>query len=307
MLSDPVYFFLVKDHDSGNPKADLEKITGYLKTVDGVKADIKNKGEVEISYDESPIKAFVKTGATSRQLMLTCERQDNVAVNLLRSVVPSTGYRIYNPIFKCFMVNELNLMDLTTIPLAPFLKEIFKKNGLEPLFQYRSSMVFYARNLKNNTIHLVNNHLVSFFLENNKNLRKLKEMSVEVAPDIATFVALFDRGLIPTSFYRTYLYPKAKIVNLNGFDFEKLNQDIFFTPIFFKLDKEKQAFKQVGSNERKDFLKKGASATAHIKKAIKSLRISGDYISSKIAPGIDYEMSKKDKIIPRMTFIIFMT
>ena len=295
MLSDPVHFLLVKDHSFQNPMADLEKIVAYLSTVGGVRADMNIDNQVEISYDGSPIKAFVKVDPTSLQLLLTCERQDNVAVNLLRLACPGIGYRIYNPVLKCFMVNELTLMDLTTIPLAPFLKQIFKKNSLEPLFQYRSAMIFYARSLKDNTIHLVNNHLLAYFLEK-KQLKKLKEISVEVAPDIATFVALFDRGLIPTNFYKTYLHPKFKIVNLNGFDFEKLNQDIFFTPIFFKLDKIRQTFKQISPNMRKDFLKKGSSVTAHIK---------GDFLVAKVANDIDFEIDKKGKMIPRMTFSIF--
>lgn len=314
MFKDPVHFHLTTDSNLDNPSINVTKLLTYLNTVDGVRAGSDNNGAITIRYEGSPIQALLRTNINkgtndaviSNEFLLTCERADNIAINLLRNAVASIGYRIFNPTLSCFLVNELNLVDLTTIPLAPRLLKILKVNNLEPVFQYRGSLVFYAKSLIDNSIHLVNNHLLLYFLDAKHDIKKTQEISIKVATNIAIFVALFDRGVIPTSFYKVYLYPNPKIVNLNGFDFEKLNENIFFTPIFFKLDKKMQLFKQINSNSVKDFLEKGTNVVKHIEKTIKKFKLSDDFIVAKIASNIDFE-NKDGKLYPRMTFSIFMT
>ncbi|MFC1627279.1 hypothetical protein ACFL18_01830 [Patescibacteria group bacterium] len=314
-FTDPVQFYLLANQKPTNPEAGLNRIITHLNTVSGVSTLVGKNNNISIFYGHPLVTSLLETNLkknksdliTSQEFLLTCERHDNVAVNLLRSVISSIDYRLYNPTLKCYMVNELNLMDLTTIKLDKFLKKIFKLNGLKPLFQYRNNMIFYAKKTKDNTIHLVNNHLINYFMQNKASLKKSKHISVKVAPDIATFIALFDRGLIPTSFYQSYLTSKTKIVNLTGFNFKKLDQDIYLTPLYFKLDKKKQSFKQIMHNEEKYLLTKGKSVIRHINKLLKKTSLSSDYLAIKVGANIDYQLEKTGKLIPRFSFIIYST
>jgi hypothetical protein len=309
-----VRFYLIGNRGLSNPKEDLDKIVAYFRTAGSVTADYDKDGDVTISYEGTSVKSFLVTEnkskksdiKLSRQLMLVCNKGDNASVNLLRNVVTSIGYRVYNPTLECFLVNELNLMDLTTINVDLLLTKVFENHGLEPLFRYRGSSIYYARNKKDKTVYLVNSHLLVYFLENKDWLHKVENIGVKVAPDLATFIALFDRGLIPTSFYRTHFSDDLTMLNQSGFDLNKLTEPIYFTPIFFKLDKPMQVFKSIKPNMKKDLLKKGSKVTDHIRKTLTQMGLPKKYLVAKVAHDIAFEPDSKGKLIPRLTFSIFM-
>lgn len=63
-------------------------------------------------------------------------------------------------------------------------------------------------------------------------------MSVVVAPNIATFIALFDRGLISLT------NPDSKIINSSKFDLQNLPKNTKLNIINFVFDEVNQNFVQ---------------------------------------------------------------
>src|SRR3989344_5299904 len=252
-FNEPVYFYLVRDAKFGNLEADFKKITDYLLTFEGeVGLNREKDGSVIISYSETDLKAKLFTNysantsdiVVSQQITLTCEKEDNLSVNLIKNVTKNIGYRIFNPQTTSYLVINPNLLDLTTAQVNPKILDAIKRHKLTPLFQFQNALVFYAID-KNKKIHLINRHMLEYLIENSLNKIVYKEFSVVVAEDIGRFVALFDRGLIPISFYE-YINRPDKILNQSGFNLDKLNLETIFDLIYFQLDLQKQSFIQMG-------------------------------------------------------------
>lgn len=75
------------------------------------------------------------------------------------------------------------------------------------------------------------------------------ELSVVVSPDIPTFIALFDRGLISLVFPK-YQNGDTKVINLSGFDISKLPKGTTTQVTNFRLDREKQQFIQESTTDK---------------------------------------------------------
>lgn len=298
MFKHPVYYHLTNDQNSANAKIDFKKITDYLLTFVG-DVGIKNQkdGSVVVTYSETPLTAVLKTsGKLNRQITLTCEKEDNVSVGLIKNITKSINYRIFNPQTLSYLVNDPGILDLTTANVDEKILKTIKKYGLSPLFQYRDSLVFYAKD-KSGKIHLINRHLLEFLSSDaskNSKGKYTNEFSVVVAKNISRFVALFDRGLIPISFYKTTDLD-AEVSNLSGFDIDKLQRAVIVEKINFLLDSEKQSFTQ-NSSELIE-IKKG-------KPLIKSLNIK-NCLAVKIAQDVSYDLAGKD-LIPKLKVLVFL-
>ena len=141
----PIKYSLVKDQGKlGNLEADFNKINDYLLTFVGDIGVVKeNPGQIEISYTEVPFKAILKTDSdlpildstASSQITLTCEKEDALSVNLIKNVVGNIGYRIFNAQTNSYLVNDPNLLDLTSAFLERGVRQVFKTYKLTPLFQ----------------------------------------------------------------------------------------------------------------------------------------------------------------------------
>jgi len=117
---------------------------------------------------------------------------------------------------------------------------------------------------------------------------------VVVAKDIGHFVSLFDRGLIPLSFYKC-LDNDVKVNNLSDFDIDKLQRNIFIEKINFFFDAERQSFSQNSSEIIE--VKKGKSL-------LKSLKVK-KYLAIKIAQDVGYDL-KDNKLIPKLKVSVFL-
>lgn len=307
-----IKFHLVRGAKIGDLAADFNKINDYLLTFVGdVSVKYEKEGLLEISYSEAPFRAFLKTdsdlttkdAAVSSQMTLTCEKQDNLSVNLIKNVSTNLGYRIFNPQIGSYLVNDPNILDLTTVKVGQEIVQIFKKYNLKPLFQYRDALIFFAKDASGK-IHLVNRHLLEYLSQKPQRRLFKKDFSVIVAPDINRFVALFDRGLVPISFYK-YRGGERKIINLSGFDIDKLSQEAVFYLIFFKLDKQNQEFKQIETSNLPQFLnlKKGQSLIKKIEAALRTHRQR--YLMLKISQDISY-LIEGATLTPKLSVSIFM-
>jgi hypothetical protein len=295
IFKNPVYYHLTNDQEKADAKSDFKKIIDYLLSFAGdISISNQKDGAAVVSYSETPMRASLKTtGKLNRQITLTCEKEDNVSVGLIKNVTRDINYRIFNTQTLSYLVNDPGILDLTTANVDVKILKIIKGHGLTPLFQYRDSLVFYAKD-KLGKIHLVNRHLLEYLIK--APLKKLYKsaFSIIVAKDIGRFVALFDRGLIPISFYKG-ADNDVKVINLSDFDIQKLQRNIFVERINFLFDQEKQSFAQ-NSSELIE-VKKGKGLT-------RSLKLK-KYLAIKIAQDIGYSL-RGNILVPKLKVSVFL-
>lgn len=235
MSNTQINYYLRPTNSNQDSLNAFNKIIEYLMTFVG---DIEVKKESDTSaiiyYLETPTVAFL---TLKKELIVTVNPEDNVTINLIKNISQNIGFRIYNSKINCYLPNDVNIYDLTTIKLEPNVKNVLNLYHLTPLFQYRDTLIFFAKAL-DNSIHLVNRHLLEYLIINKVTKKHTKEFSVKVAENISQFVALFDRGLISLT------NPSSKIINLSGFDLVKLPKNTKLHVINFIFDEENQAFLQ---------------------------------------------------------------
>ena len=279
-------FYLISRKKTDNIKADFDKILSYLAALENIKADV-----------------------ISSQITLTCEKSDEITVNLIRNAIKYTNCRIFNPLTGNFLTNDINLIDLITVKMDPNLDLFFRTISFEPLFQHRGSFVFFARNPADKSIHLVNRHFVEYFLESKNFDSRPKELTAKVADNIGSFIALFDRGLINTSFYETFFEKGIRRINLSGFDIEKLPRDILIIPIVFKLDRVNQAFDEDRSYLQPiSLLKKGDSVYKYILELLDKKMKQTKILATKVGADVNYEENYQGnrKMVPRLNVSVFL-
>ena len=297
MFKTPVHYYLRAENKSQDPSNFLEKINQYLLTFVG---DIEVKKESDttaiIYYVGTPTVAFLNLEKTE-QVTVTVNPDDNVTINLINNLSKNVGFRIYNPQTNSYLLNDVNIYDLTTIKVDPTIQNIIKQYHLTPLFQYRDSLVFFAKD-SDESIHLINRHLLEYLVSNPQKKLFKKEFSVKVSENISQFVALFDRGLIPVSFHK-YLNGNSKIVNLSGLNIEKLYTDMTIFPVYFNFDEENQSFTQNESSIHPNSI--------NIKKGDSIIKNMSDikYIAIKIAGDISYK-KVKEKLVPKVSVSVFL-
>lgn len=251
-----VMYHLTVDRMEASPKENLQKIIDYLITFTG-EIEVKKSGDdfATIFYVGTPLTASLSTNIKhdltdtriSNHITLTCDWNDGISLNLLKNVTKNIGLRIFDPQTQSYLVNDANLLTLNINDLDSPTLRIFSKYKLTPLFRLNNSFVFFAKD-KNGQIYLVNRHLMEYLKENPQTSIDQKEFAFPIAKHIGHFVALFDKGLIPLSFYGSQISKKA-VVNMSGFNLKKLRQQTIFERIDFRYEAGKQAFVQENSTE----------------------------------------------------------
>jgi len=302
----PVFFHLVKSTPPANLLQDYKSILDYLATFGDIGLLKQSDSDTTITYPDSPVVSHLSIAPPDR-IILTCEKIDNTSINLLRNVAPRHEFRVYNPVLGCFLVNEPNLLDLTTIEVEPMLRAVFSIQGLEPLFNYRNSLVYYARELASDRVHLVNRHLLEYLTHRQGKLTKVPNFSVAVAADLSHFIALFDRGLISTNFYHSWS-KTDQITNLSGFNSHRVETNLFITPVFFELDKPNQTFRQreLPQAPFKTALSQGSSFDHAIKSILAASLGTTDYLAAKIPTDITFVPDSGAELVPRLSVSIFL-
>lgn len=245
MSNTQINYYLRPTNSNQDSLSAFNKIIEYLMTFVG---DIEVKKESDTSaiiyYLGTPTTAMLALEKTG-QITVSIAPSDNVIINLIKNISQNIGFRIYNSKINCYLPNDVNIYDLTTIKLEPNVKNVLNLYQLTPLFQYRDTLIFFCLNKKMEVV-LVNRHLLEYLISDeglkiNKQslpLRGKSEFSTKVAENISQFVALFDRGLISLT------NPESKIINLSGFDLMKLPKNTKLHVINFIFDEENQAFLQ---------------------------------------------------------------
>lgn len=222
----------------------FEKIIEYLMTFVGdIEVKMENGTSAIVYYIGTPTVAKLNLEKNG-QITVTISSDDNVTINLINNRAQGLGFRVYNPQINAYLPNDVNIFDLTTIKVDPTIKNVLNQYQLTPLFQYRDTLIFFCFNKKMEVV-LVNRHFLDYLLALTKpQTLNPKEFSVVVAPNIATFIALFDRGLISLT------NPDSKIINLSSFNLQKLPANTKLNIINFSFDEENQSFIQTDTSDK---------------------------------------------------------
>lgn len=303
--SNPLYYYLVKTQPQSDLQADYQSILDYLKSFTDLKLVQDSPASASFSFPESQRTASIKISLPDK-IVISCEKGDGVTVNVLKNLIQNLNYRIYNPQTHSFLVQDPNLLDLSSTVIDPGHAQIFSLHQVLPLYQFRNSEVFYVRKPDSEIIYLANRHLVEYFLENQYRYIPENEFISPVADSLSQFIALFDRGLIPISFYETTnIYPNH-LSNLPGINPNSLLQDMFITINAFDLDSSMQTFTQstLFAN-RKDKLQKDSSLLDHITSLLPVISPK-KIIATKIHRDIGFTPTSPTQIIPHLQVSIYL-
>lgn len=241
-----ITYHLVPDNEKQDLNLILKKISDYLTSFTGdITVKFRGNKLLIISYPNASYTAECKID--DKKVVLNTFEDDSVTINLLKNVSSNSGFRIFNT-KGYFLPNDPKLMDVSSIGIKREVMDIFKEVNLIPLFQYRDSLIFFCIN-KKKEVCLINRHYLEFLLISSPQSLISNELFVEVSPDISTFIALFDRGLISLVFPK-YQDSDTKITNLSGFNIDKLDKNTSLQVTNFRLDKEKQTFVQESTTEK---------------------------------------------------------
>jgi len=309
---EPIQYYLVKTGGNTIITKDLAIITDQLGTYnnDGI-ALKREEFSLTIYYNDMATKSvlsidnapLVSDTSISGQITLTCEKNDSLSLNMLRNIVKNMGYRIFNPELGCYISNDSDLLDLTTFTTNSKITKIIADNGFKPLFNYRNSLIFFAKKAKDDSVYQINSHLLLHLAENAAAPFKEKDFYKKVAPDLGHFIALYDKGMVQGNFYSK----TGKIVNQSGFNVNRLKRSVFVRPVFFRYSPEKQSFVQISRTlDRRDSLAPGTSVRAYATSVLDQLKIQGKYTATKVTRNIGYEKNLQGKLTPRLNVVIFV-
>jgi hypothetical protein len=246
-----VTYHLIPDRSVKDLSMILSKISDYLNTFTG-DIEIKEKRNedasdesIEIIYSSTSFSASAKV--VGEKIILTTHEDDSITINLIKNISNNSNFRIFS-VKGYFLPNDPKLMDISSVGIDKRIYDIFKKENLKPVFQYRDSLIFFCLNKKEEVV-LINRHYLEYLLVPNPHTLTPSELSVVVSPNVSSFIALFDRGLISLVFPK-YQNNDTKIINLSGFDIQKLDDNSLLQVTNFKLDKDKQRFIQESTTDK---------------------------------------------------------
>lgn len=303
-VSESIIYYLRSTNSHFDPQSSFQKIIDYLLTFVGdIEVQIETKENKKASESiatvyilGTPHSSSLKLEKTG-QITVILNPNDSITISLIANIAKGISLRIYNPQTNSYLLNDPNIFDLTSFKINPKIESIISKYNLTPLYQYRDSLVFFAK-AADGSVHLINRHLLEYLLENNIEKLPKDEFNIKVSDSIDEFVALFDRGLIPLSFHK-YLSEDSKIVNLSGLDIKSVYTDLSVFPVYFSFDKENQSYIQnenLSYPNRIDIKKHGSIIKSMSDIPYRALKIAGD---------ISYEMVSK-KLKPKISISVFI-
>src|SRR3989304_3576492 len=124
-------YWLKSTNPSPDPLIGWQKIIDYLLTFVG-EVEVKKPSEKTalIYYTDTQTVAKLEADAPTGQISLTCDPSDNVTINLIKNVTKNISWRIFNTKTKSFLVNEPNLLEVSTNELELNISKVFKRYRL---------------------------------------------------------------------------------------------------------------------------------------------------------------------------------
>lgn len=306
-----------------DPFSNFQKLTSALKSWRGLSFYRATEREFNFAYayNDRIFRANLLLSAKQDQkygqevsgrafVVLNCEKVDGSTVNLLKLIVDQLGYRIYDPELNCYLPRENNLYGLSSGIIDTQHESTMYKFGLSPVFYIGGTNIYYARHNQDKTIHLVNPYLLNFFTLQKIVLEQSKDFSYIVAPDLAYFVAMYDRGLIPNNFYQ-YQGKSTKIINKSGIALDKLVRKMMLKLFIYTFERKEQSFTQIDYNKLPavptDQLKAGEAFTDAIKRIINTeLKLDTELIGVVISDYIEFDRDELGQLTPRLRVSLYL-
>ncbi len=199
--------------------------------------------------------------------------------------------------------------------VAKEFKGILEPLGLSPLYIYTSG---YERNGslgvsnyfvtdKDNKVYLVNNDLMTYFMDKNKS-EPSDDFLVQVSNSVNDFTNKANQGLIPRDFYK-YQKTGIKIINKTSFDISNIKRKVFIKPFILQLkdvDRENTILDKENHMQLMDKVRSGETLDGAIRRVLKEeLQIADDYVGA-IIHHIEYDKDKEGNLTPRLFMHIFV-
>ncbi|MBI2616701.1 hypothetical protein HYW55_01045 [Candidatus Gottesmanbacteria bacterium] len=314
-----ITYYLVR-FNTLNPKDDFEKMASLLSTVNGVVVTPSGDSGIHISYkdqthsSQSSFKLISSSisDSSGRQasMVLTTQQADRAVVELFRKLANKFQYRLFSTRLQCFLPSFVNLLDVDSIILNEKATGIFQKKDFRPVFTYDGTNIFFAENISDKSIHILNAPLLEYFLTFGVEEKPTPEFSYQVAPNIVEFVALVDQELIPLPFYE-YFGKSMRIVNYSFFDIANIQRKVFIKPFFYEYDAKRQEYVAITSDKSvinfADKVRIGETLHVALTRIVKDdLKLAPDYFRAKVMQRIEFDKDKEGILTPRLWVNIYL-
>ncbi|MBL7159316.1 hypothetical protein ISS85_02490 [Candidatus Microgenomates bacterium] len=309
-------YFLIR-FDVLDAKEDFEKMIGWLGGIKDVNTAILEKGEIGISYRNSPQATFkqtdfqmVKGSKPLSAMRVECVQTEFPLFSLIREMAGVFQYRVYNMNLGCFLPSDLSLYDVSQFIVKEKTAEVFNAKGFKPLFNYQNTYLYYAQLQSDKSIHIINPGMLKYFEEYDVEKEKTPEFSYQVAPKLVKFVAMDDEQLIPFDFYK-YFAKSLKIVNYSSFNIWRVNRKVFVKPIIYEYNNGRQSYMSIASEKAAihyaDKIRKGENLDIALKRMLREeLKLGNDYVRAKVNRNVGFDRDKEKRLTPLLFVSIYL-
>lgn len=315
-----IIYYFVREDGGDIEKDDYGKLISVLNAAEGVSVFEEDQyvlriesggimGKTRLKPVIVEADEFSELGLPSSRIEVETERVAP-SINMFKHYIEKLNWRIYSTKLKCYLPKSYELYDKYAGAAYADLAEIFKAHNLEELFQVSGTYIFYARNTSDDSIHIINHHLL-YYLFKAKKVVKSEEFSYKVAENINEFVAKYDSLIVPFNFYSHYKRKSPKIVNSSHFDIEKITRKVFIKPYIFELNNKKNGFYLVGTEQGSqlymDKIKKGENLDAALKRILKEeVEVAENYIGAHVHPNVEFDLDRNGKLAPRLVVSLYI-
>lgn len=218
-------------------------------------------------------------------------------------------FRLYSRKTQSIIPIDLNLLALELGGCDPAVAHRLETFGLQPQYFCQPAQCIYATDSAG-AVHIVNNNLLAFAVKHNTSDVPRDELSYVVASGLGRFSAMYDRALIPLSFYR-FFKRSLKIINDSQFDIEDPGRKVFIKPYIFEFDTFGTTFYTVAAEGtrllRMDKIRPGETLHhALVRVLAEDLKIADDYVGAYVAPHIEYDRDRHGVVTPRLIVHVYV-
>jgi hypothetical protein len=271
--------------------------------------DASYKSELEYLTTDKP----EKFSDYSFCAKLTITQEDYLTFNKLRQFLSRHHYeyRIYSNQLHSYLPGDSDLVNLEfgSVNLKTF--EALKKFSLIPIYFSQKNRNYYAINLTDKKVHLVNPHLLEFIFNKTIPETTMPELSYPVAPDLNLFSAMYDKHLIPTDFYE-YYQKSTKVINKSNFDIDNPGRKVFVKPYILEfIDKNGEFYTYAGPEGASMLLMskilRGETLETCLLRVLKEeLGIAEDFIGAFVAHDIEFDRDREGRLTPRLVVFVYV-
>lgn len=271
--------------------------------------DASYKSELEYLTTDKP----EKFSDYSFCAKLSITQEDYLTFNKLRQFLSRHHYeyRIYSEKLHSYLPSDSDLVNLEfgSVNLKTF--EALKKFSLIPIYFSQKNRTYYAINLTDKKIHLVNPHLLEFIFDKQIPETSLPELSYPVAPDLNLFSAMYDKNLIPKDFYE-YYQRSTKVINKSHFNIDNIGRKVFVKPYILEfIDKNGEFYTYAGPEGASmllmsKILRGETLETCLIRILKEELGIAQDFIGAFVSHDIEFDRDREGRLTPRLVVFVYV-